>query len=84
MVCKYSDSIATHVTQTWGNEFNYGYWWWLSEIKVSGQTYLTYTALGANGQWILQIPDLQIVVVITGNKDSNAAWEIVEQYIQLQ
>jgi len=78
------ESTATHVTQTWGSDYNYGYWWWLSELTISGQVYSTYTALGANGQWILQIPDLGIVVVITGNKDSNAAWEIIEQYIHLQ
>ena len=78
------ESTATHVTQTRGPDYNYGYWWWLTELTISGEVYSTYTALGAKGQWILQVPDLDMVVVFTGNEDSNAPREIIEQYIQLQ
>jgi CubicO group peptidase (beta-lactamase class C family) len=41
------------------NYFFYGYGWWLE--RMAGHT--TYAAIGTGGQYIIVVPDLDIVVV---------------------
>ena len=70
----------------WGplTDYNYGYLWWLG--KISG--YNMFMAMGMGGQFIINFPDLDLIVVTTTNKD--ITWdneqeiptlEIVSDYI---
>jgi len=70
----------------WGalTDYNYGYLWWLG--KMNGQE--LFMALGMGGQYIINFPDLNLIVISTANKD--ISWdndqelpilEIVSKYI---
>ena len=43
----------------------YGYQWWIWDLNSSGRTFSAYLAAGWGGQWIVQIPELNMVVVQT-------------------
>jgi CubicO group peptidase (beta-lactamase class C family) len=51
----------------WGplTDYNYGYLWWLG--KING--YNMFMAMGMGGQYIINFPDLNLIVVTTTNKD---------------
>ena len=70
----------------WGplTDYNYGYLWWLG--KINGHN--MFMARGMGGQFIINFPDLDLIVVTTTNKD--ITWdneqeiptlEIVSNYI---
>jgi CubicO group peptidase (beta-lactamase class C family) len=70
----------------WGplTDYNYGYLWWLG--KINGHD--MFMAMGMGGQFIINFPDLDLIVVTTTNKD--ISWdnnqeiptlEIVSDYI---
>jgi CubicO group peptidase (beta-lactamase class C family) len=70
----------------WGplTDYNYGYLWWLG--KING--YDMFMAMGMGGQYIINFPDIDLIVVTTTNKD--ITWdndqeiptlEIVSDYI---
>jgi CubicO group peptidase (beta-lactamase class C family) len=64
------------VGQNWGDlhNFNYGYLWWLGEIK----DYQVFLALGHGGQFVLNIPDLNMIVVSTA--DWQIDWGTADQH----
>jgi len=73
-------------SKKWGplTDYNYGYLWWLG--KMNG--YDLFMALGMGGQYIINFPDEDLIVVITSNKDISwdndqeiPALEIVSDYI---
>lgn len=51
----------------WGplTDYNYGYLWWLG--KING--YTMYMAMGMGGQYIINFPDPDLIVVTTTNPD---------------
>ena len=55
----------------WGvmKNIGYGYLWWLGEIA----NYKVFTAIGHGGQFVLCVPDLDLVVATTAY--SNIGWE---------
>ena len=61
---------------SWGDldNYNYGYLWWLGEIK----DYQVFLALGHGGQFIINFPDLNLIVVTTA--DWQLDWEIADQH----
>jgi len=64
----------------------YGYQWWSGPLKVIDQDINTYYAAGHGGQYIVQIPELDLIIVTTSEwKDNNAgdfrAGSIMENYI---
>jgi CubicO group peptidase (beta-lactamase class C family) len=85
--------IDSSLTRTWTTngtkwgpltDYNYGYLWWLG--KING--YDMFMAMGMGGQYIINFPDLDLIVVTTTNKD--ISWdngqeiptlEIVSDYI---
>jgi len=85
--------VVASLTRSWVNngtewgaltDYNYGYLWWLG--KMNGQE--LFMALGMGGQYIINFPDLKLIVVTTANKD--ISWdndqelpilEIVSKYI---
>ncbi len=48
----------------------YGYQWWLGTFKVEGREARSYSARGRGGQFILVLPDQQMVVVFTSPADN--------------
>ena len=44
----------------------YGYFWWELPLTANGKTFRTIAATGNGGQYILVIPDLELVTVFTG------------------
>ncbi len=87
------DWVDASLTKSWVNngsvwgpltDYNYGYLWWLG--KMNGQE--LFMALGMGGQYIINFPELDLIVVTTANKD--ISWdndqelpilEIVSKYI---
>lgn len=61
---------------SWGvlTEVGYGYLWWLG--KING--YPVYTALGYGGQFVLVIPDLELLVVT--ESDSGIGWDAADEH----
>jgi len=53
---------------------DYGYLFWLLTIQdtANNKEYASYRASGMGGQYIMEIPDLDMVVVITANADSSS------------
>lgn len=49
-----------------GQEHDYGYGWHLHELRSGGKIYKTFAAEGNGGQFVISIPDLELVVGITG------------------
>jgi CubicO group peptidase (beta-lactamase class C family) len=53
-------STDAHIERKYIPDFHYGYHWWVKENEY-------YAAVGAYGQWIYVVPDLDLVVVFTNN-----------------
>lgn len=60
----------------WGvlTEYNYGYLWWLG--KMNG--YRLFMAWGMGGQYIINFPELDLIVVATANPD--ISWDNEQEY----
>jgi len=65
----------------WLEKFNYGYWWWLFDGQKAGKSFNFIGASGANGQWIILMPERDIVIVITGNRDNDLVFDIIDDYL---
>lgn len=68
------DWIDASIARTWTNngiqwgpltDYNYGYLWWLGKINGNNM----FMAMGMGGQFIINFPDLDLIVVTTTNKD---------------
>lgn len=61
---------------TWGDvkNYNYGYLWWLGEIG----SYKVHFALGHGGQFIINIPQADMVIVSTANP--NFDWDVADEH----
>ncbi|MET1253974.1 serine hydrolase domain-containing protein [Aliikangiella maris] len=65
----------------------YGYHWWMTKFTVNGQTFSSYYADGFGGQYIFVIPQLDLVVALTGSAYQEGQVEhrsirnILQQYI---
>lgn len=67
---------------------DYGYLFWLQTIrdKVNDKEYYTYRAAGMGGQYIMVVPDLDMVVVVTANSnyasnDGSDTLKIITDYV---
>ncbi|MCO7224387.1 serine hydrolase [Pleionea sp. CnH1-48] len=45
----------------------YGYYWWLADLEVGNKTYLSQSAQGGGGQYIILVEELDLIVVVTGH-----------------
>jgi CubicO group peptidase (beta-lactamase class C family) len=67
----------THFTgSNWGDlhNINYGYLWWLGEIK----NHNVFLAIGYGGQFVINFPDLNMIVVTTA--ESHLGWDTANQH----
>ena len=65
----------------------YGYQWWTGSYDFGGQNYPSVAGWGFAGQWLIAIPELDLVIAVNsdgydGNEPAiNAAHELVMNYI---
>ena len=45
----------------------YGYYWWQADLKVGNKSYLSRSAQGGGGQYIILVDELDLIVVATGH-----------------
>lgn len=78
-----NNAISQHTLIDKG--WKYGYFWWLRLEPYKGNKLMMHFAWGNGGQYIFIIPELELVVVFTGenyNSDkSELPFTILEQYI---
>jgi CubicO group peptidase (beta-lactamase class C family) len=69
-------NFTGYQNQTWGDlqNYNYGYFWWLGELGG----HHVYFALGHGGQYILNVPDLNMIVVSTANWQFD--WDVADEH----
>ena len=61
-------SKITKPTEDWQpDSFNYGYFWYQTDITVGDKSYDVKIAWGAGGQRIITVEELDLIVVITGH-----------------
>ena len=67
---------------------NYGYLFWLQTVRdeAKSKQYDTYRAAGMGGQYIMAVPDLDMVVVVTANSnnvsnDGSDTLDIITDYV---
>lgn len=72
-------NYTNFINSTWGDldKVNYGYLWWLGEIK----DYQVFLAIGHGGQFIINFPDLNMIVVTTS--DWQLGWDTADQHERL-
>jgi CubicO group peptidase (beta-lactamase class C family) len=69
-------NYTNFIGSVWGdlNHINYGYLWWLGEIK----NHSTFLAIGYGGQFVINFPDLNMIVVTTA--DNQLGWDTADQH----
>ena len=81
----YHSTFARPVVETDLNH-QYGYGWHIHHFTVNGQTYREFAAEGAGGQFVMVIPELDMVVGINGGDYQTGNWyrwglEVIPQYL---
>ncbi len=59
----------------------YGYFWWSGDLKVGNKSYFCTSAQGGNGQYIILIKELDLMVVITAHDNDNRTLQITAESI---
>ncbi len=84
-----STSVHSHFDPKFGlgQKHEYGYGWHIHDLKSGANTYRVFAAEGNGGQFVIVVPDLDLVVGITGGSygefDQWYRWELelVPQFI---
>ncbi|MBC8214933.1 MAG: serine hydrolase [Candidatus Marinimicrobia bacterium] len=72
---------------TWYEKYKMGYglMWWIKEIEINNKKFETIYASGSGGRFIITIPELDIVAVISGGNymqsEHYKSWEILKPLI---
>lgn len=81
------DWVSESLTERFqfGNGQAYGYQWWMRTVKTNNRIYRIQYAAGNGGQYIVLVPDLDLVVVSTGGNwgsgIANQIWAMLEEGI---
>jgi len=73
--------------QIWYDDYKMGYglMWWIKEIEINGKNIETIYASGSGGRFIIVIPDLEIVAVLSGGNYRQSehynSWEVLKPLI---
>ncbi|GAA4278693.1 serine hydrolase domain-containing protein [Aquimarina mytili] len=59
----------------------YGYFWWSADLKVGNKSYFSVSAQGGNGQYIILIEELDLLIVFTDDDNDNHALQLVAERI---
>ncbi len=69
----------------WGEMDGYGYLFWQKKLSSYGQTYPSIIAIGYGGQYLVIIPNLDVVIGITSWFPDDVNWQrplrLIENYI---
>ena len=57
-----TDCIYTNPKRT-----SYGYFWWREDVEIGDRSYVCKSGRGAGGQFILMLPELDLIIVITSH-----------------
>ncbi|PKI14306.1 serine hydrolase domain-containing protein [Colwellia sp. 12G3] len=75
-------SGITKAAEDWQPDgFNYGYFWYQTDVKLGDKSYDIKVAWGAGGNRIIVIDDLDLVVVITGHDSEDTIFSQVSKVI---
>jgi CubicO group peptidase (beta-lactamase class C family) len=78
-------SLAQSVKLSGNYTTGYGYQWWLGNFKRQDETITFYSSRGFGGQFIVIVPDYNLVVAFTAHNYHNDLYELpfklIEQYI---
>jgi len=84
------------VPQSWVNEstsskiaakpeLGYGYFWWTRDFDWKGKVVKSFFAWGYGGQYIFVVPDVQLVITLTGSHwttdPKNHVMEMIQNYV---
>jgi CubicO group peptidase (beta-lactamase class C family) len=58
-------------------EREYGLLWWPQEYQVGGRTVRGFAALGAGGQTVTVVPELELVIATNGGSYSSRGWRFI-------
>jgi CubicO group peptidase (beta-lactamase class C family) len=73
---------ATDRIYTNPQETSYGFFWWRADMKVGDKNYDCKSARGAGGQFILLLPELDLIAIITShNKGMGKTLEVAPEKI---
>ena len=80
------ESIYPHVTGDLISGTGYGYQWWRGTTRIGDRDIDAFYAAGHGGQFIVQIPSLDLITVITSQVHNNnagdfRAYSVLENYI---
>jgi CubicO group peptidase (beta-lactamase class C family) len=64
-------TLATRPHVSINSPNDYGYGWWMKEYKVGDKTFQGFHAAGNGGQFLIVIPELDLVVMFTAGNYSN-------------
>ncbi|MTI22252.1 class C beta-lactamase-related serine hydrolase [Fulvivirga sp. RKSG066] len=59
----------------------YGYYWWSSDLKYGDKNYLSVSAQGGGGQFIILIEELDLMIVVTDHNNDNSTLQVTAERI---
>jgi CubicO group peptidase (beta-lactamase class C family) len=78
-------SLEKQVELNWNYTNGYGLQWWLGNFQTNGKSIPFYSSRGYGGQFIIIVPDYDLVVAFTGQNYENGLYDspfsLVEEYI---
>lgn len=78
-------SLTNSVPLKWDYTTGYGYQWWIGEFLINDQPLLFYSTRGSGGQFIVLVPEYDLVVAFTAQNYENDLYDspfsIIEQAI---
>ncbi len=59
----------------------YGFYWWSADLNYDNKSYFSCSAQGGGGQYILQIEELDLMVVVTAHNNDNSTLQLTAEKI---
>lgn len=63
------------------SNYGYGYFWWNADLKYGNKSYFAANAQGGNGQFIILVEELDLMVVTTAHDNDNSTLQITAERI---
>jgi CubicO group peptidase (beta-lactamase class C family) len=73
---------ATSKIHTNARGTSYGFFWWRHDVEVGNKTYECHSGRGAGGQFILMLPELDLIAIVTAhNKGMGSTLKVLPQIL---
>lgn len=59
----------------------YGYYWWSGDMKCGNKSYFSSSAQGGGGQYIIQVEELDLLIVVTAHRNDNSTLQMTAKRI---